>query len=140
VHVADVAKTFRAAISATSGTPGVHRFLVGESDPVTYAQIHETAAHAFLGREIPLLRVPKLFAKSGAWLTARLAAVRGNRTFIQPWMIDFAGEHFEFDLTHSRKQLGWSPTRFLGDHLDTMCERAAAYRDIWLEKNRARPW
>jgi nucleoside-diphosphate-sugar epimerase len=137
VHVDDVAEAFEAAMDVRAD---LERFLIGERAPVTYETIHSAASRAFRDRELPLFQMPKVLAKLGAALTGFLDDIRGQRSFIQPWMIEFAGEHFEFDLTHTRDELGWEPRRYMGDQLDEMCTRAAVHRDVWLERNRARPW
>ena len=140
VHVDDAADAFLRATDALHGDTGLHRLLIGEERPVTYRHINDAAHRAFGHGERPILRVPNVLARLGAWLFALFASLRGRRAFLRPWMVDFAGEHFEFDLTATRDQLGWTPDGYLGDRLDRICERAAIHRDIWHQKNEARPW
>ena len=140
VHVRDCARAFDEAIQRFRGTDGDHRFLIGETGPVTYAEIHTRASLAFHGKDLPLFRIPKLLAKTGAHVLDGLGKLIGKRRFVQPWMVFFAGEHFEFDLSHTRDGLGWEPTVELHDRLDRMLDFAAHHHDLWRAINEQRPW
>lgn len=139
VHVAAVADAFLRAIRTFRGDDGLHRLLVGEDRPVTYRQINRAADRAFGHGERRIYRVPRRLAGLGAQLMEWASTVTGRPPFIRPWMVDYAGEHFEFDLSATRRQLGWEPDGYLGDRLDRICRRAALHRDVWLAKNEARP-
>ena len=41
-------------------------------------------------------------------------------SFIQPWMIDLADDHYELDVSLAKKLLGWTPKHFVGDTLPKM--------------------
>ena len=140
VHLEEVARAFELAAAKLRGRPGCHRFLIGQAEPVTYAQIHRQASRAFYGKVLPLVRIPAALAYVGAALRAAVMSGFGRRPFIQPWMIWAAGEHFEFDLTHTRRKLGWEPSRWLGEDLSRILQLAAYHRQIWLEVNQQRPW
>jgi nucleoside-diphosphate-sugar epimerase len=135
IHVDDVARAFAEAAIRLRGHPGVHRYMIGESKPATYADIHRIAAEGFRGRPGRLMRVPRPLAKTGA---AVLSALRAE-PFIRPWMIDFAGEHFELDLTKSRRELDFEPSGYLLDRLPDIVERARKDPDRWTSLNEARP-
>ena len=139
VHVDAVADAFVRAVDAFADDRGLHRLLVGEERPVTYRQINEAASRAFGNGQRLLYRVPPFLARLGAYLLVWWAKMRGVEPFLRPWMIDMAGEHFEFDLTETRRRLDWQPGGYLGDRLDRICERAAVHREIWRAKNEARP-
>lgn len=139
VHVSSVADAFLRSIDAFWGKRGVHRLLIGEDRPVTYLEIHRAAKRAFGRRPGRVRRIPKFLARAGAHILVWMGKLFGKSPFIRPWMIDFAGEHFEFDLRPTRRSLGWQPAGYLGDRLDAMCQRAAIHREIWLAKNEARP-
>lgn len=140
VHVDSVADAFLAAVEHLAGESRLHRLMVGEERPVTHRQINHAADRAFGHSERRIFRVPDVIARTGARLMGWWHRLRGEKSFIRPWMIDFAGEHFEFDLTATREVIGWEPDGYLGDRLDAICERAAIHRDIWLARNEARPW
>jgi nucleoside-diphosphate-sugar epimerase len=138
VHLSSVAEAFLRSIDAFRGRSGVHRLLIGEDRPVTYFQIHRAAQRAFGRRQGRIRRIPKWLARVGAQILVWMGQLFGKSSFIHPWMIDFAGEHFEFDLRPTRQLLEWQPDGYLGDRLVGICERAAIHREIWLAKNEAR--
>jgi nucleoside-diphosphate-sugar epimerase len=140
VHVAEVSRALDLAMERFFGAPGMHRFLVGQDSPVTYDEIHSRASRAFYGHELPLKRIPRSLAYVGAKVMQVGDQLLGKRRFIQPWMIEFAGEHFEFDLSHTKQVLGWAPSRSLHEDLDRILEWAAYHPDVWLEVNEKRPW
>ena len=140
VHVDEAADAFLKAVEALEGSGGLHRLLVGEERPVTYRQINDAASRAFGYGERRLWEMPRFIARVGAWVLGWWAKLWGREPFIRPWMVDFAGEHFEFDLTETRRQIGWEPEGYLGERLDAICRRAAVHREVWLRKNESRPW
>jgi nucleoside-diphosphate-sugar epimerase len=140
VHVAEVAHAFELAIGRASDGPGVERLLIGQESPVTYEEIHRRASRAFYGKELLLQRIPSGLAYIGAKVLQAVASRLGKRRFIQPWMIEFAGEHFAFDLSHTEEVLGWTPSRSLHEDLDRILQLAAYHSDVWLEVNEKRPW
>ncbi|QDG49444.1 NAD(P)-dependent oxidoreductase [Persicimonas caeni] len=140
VHVEEVSRAFEMALEEFFGGRGIERFLIGQESPVTYREIHDRSAQAFYGKDLPLQRIPRALAYLGAKVLGAGARQVGKRRFIQPWMIEFAGEHFEFDLSHTRERLGWSPWRSLHDDLDRILQLAAFHPDVWLEVNEQRPW
>jgi nucleoside-diphosphate-sugar epimerase len=140
LHLDEATEAFDKALEALRGRPGIHRFLVGQHEPVTYREIHERASLAFHGRVLPLRRVPPELARVGARALKGLAALRGRRRFLAPWMVRFAGEHFEFDLTETTEALGWTPSRSLHEDLGPMLDFAATHHDLWRAINERRPW
>lgn len=135
IHVDEVARAFELSIDRLRGRAGIHRFLIGESKATTYAEIQRVAAKIFESDAKRALQVPALLAKTGAALLGAMGAER----FVQPWMVDFAGEHFEFDLTRARRELGWSPNGDLMLALPKLCGQAVAYPEEWRSRNEARP-
>ncbi len=140
VHVDDAADAFRRALEAYAGKTGVHRLLVGEERSVTYAFIHRVASMHLLGSSRPIFRVPRVVARAGAAALGRFSQWRGHRRFVMPWMVSFAGEHFEFNINDTRRTLGWVPQHDLARELEAICDRARSSPDEWLRRNEVRPW
>ena len=55
-------------------------------------------------KETAIYRIPKFATKMGAWLQNHIPFM--PKTFIQPWMIDLADDHYALDITRARKLLG----------------------------------
>ena len=137
IHLNDTAEALLAAIRFCPAERNqVHRFLIGEAAPVTNQEIFDAVSRFFSRRRIPLMRLPAGIAGLGAQI---LGAFDSSR-FIQPWMIPFAEEHFEFDLTATQKALGWSPRHRLSEELPKILRRAAENPIEWLRLNEQRPW
>jgi hypothetical protein len=44
----------------------------------------------------------------------------GGESFIRPWMVDRANDHYALDISRARDVLGWNPKRSLRDTLPKM--------------------
>lgn len=114
--------------------------MVAEDQPVTYRAIHESTSELMHGRKMPLWRVPKLVAWLGAVVLSLFARLVGQRRFVQPWMVRFAGEHYEIDSSHTRKTLAWSPVHDFERELGTIVGHARKTPEEFHEINARRPW
>lgn len=140
VHVNDVADAFARALLKLRGKTGVHRLLIGEETAVTYREIHERASQAFHGKHLPVVKVPPWLAATGADVLGWAGDRVGNRRFLRAWMVQYAGEHFEFDLSETKHSIDWLPRTHLREHLPDMLSFAKSQPVDWLAYNRARPW
>ncbi len=133
IHIDDVCTAFQRQLSAVVRH---RRLLVGESKATTYRQIGIIADTELYGFPIPKIRVPKFFARFGALILSRLR----NKEFYQPWMIEFADEHYQFNLNATREQLNWMPEHELKNDLPSMIHRAKKNATEWKNLNSKRPW
>ena len=137
VHVDDAASAVVAALRARyQERDRVHRFLVGEPEPVTNQTIFDATSKAFGRARVPKVRVPRWLAVFGAWV----ANVIGDGYFVQPWMIPFAEEHFAFDLSETETRLHWQSKVRLTEFLPTMLANARHSPEAWKQRNERRPW
>lgn len=137
VHVADVVRAMYCALGASyPKSQVIHRLLVGEATAVTNQEIFSATCAAFHRRRVPILKVPPVLAKFGAHVTGLI----NQENFVQPWMIAFAEEHFEFDLSRTLQVIGWTPAKQLLDTLPTMLSLASRDTNEWLLRNERRPW
>ena len=133
VHLDDVCTAFQKQLSAEVR---FRRILLGESEATTYRQIATIVDTELYGFKVPKIRVPKWLARFGALC---LTKVR-KKEFYQPWMIDFADEHYQFNLSATFEQLNWTPTRQLKSELPAMIRRAKEMQMEWRVLNSKRPW
>ncbi len=139
VHIEDTCAAFLSAMR-TQHERGVHRYLVGEPAPCTQREIMDTASRFFRGQPWRPVRVPRAAAALGARGLSGWRRFRRRRSFYQPWMMRFAGEHYEMDLRATQVGLDWWPERSLAKTLPDMLARAASDPDRWLAVNRLRRW
>jgi len=138
VHLDDVANAFYRAAIYKIPSSETQRFLIGQAEPMTYAEIKKSVHQVYKNEITFTIRIPMWFAKWGAiilkWFYGR------TRRFVQPWMIQFSGEHFEFDLSHAHDILGWAPTRQIQADLPLILKFAEQNPLPFKAINEARPW
>ncbi len=110
-------------------------FLIAEPDVMSYSELQEQLGEQIHGAEWPTIRIPKAVAKAGAWVQEKLAAGDGE-TFIKPWMIDLADDHYPLDIERARERLGWQATRRLRDTLPEMVSRLKRDPEAWYRTNK----
>ncbi|SMF83458.1 NAD-dependent epimerase/dehydratase family protein [Pseudobacteriovorax antillogorgiicola] len=140
VHVDDTVAAFEAAIDAKIQVGERLRLLIGEPEAVSYGFISEQVSQQFRGRGIKIWQMPKWLTRWGAWVLSMVFELLGKRRFIQPWMIPFAGEHFELDISLSKKYLGWEPKHSLRKELPEIVKFKYENPDKWNVINHRRPW
>jgi nucleoside-diphosphate-sugar epimerase len=94
--------------------------LVGEPETLSYDELQHTFARLIHGDNWETLEVPSQLgplAKAGAWVMGKLP---GADSFIRPWMIDRANDHYALDITRARQLLDWQPKRSLRETLPKM--------------------
>ena len=132
VHLDDVIKCFRKTIEKRGNLEEKELFLIAEPDLMSYRQLQETLGTLIHGKMWPTVRIPKTVARSGAWMKEKLP---GLESFIKPWMIDLADDHYPVEIKRARERLDWSPTMRLSDTLPTMIERLMRDPREWYETN-----
>ena len=141
VHLDDVTDAFEKTMQRFAGTRREReRLMVSEDAPVTYDEIHRRTSLAFFDRVLPLVRVPRFVAWLGSLVLLGLARLTGRRRFVRPWMVRYAGEHFELDTSRTRALLDWQPEHRLGRDLDRILETARRDPERFHERNERRPW
>ena len=60
-------------------------------------------------------------------------------SFIKPWMIDFADDHYELDISQARKNLGWEPKHHLEETLPKWIKQLKADPICWYDENKLKP-
>lgn len=81
---------------------------------MTYGELQRALGKLLHDEDWVTRSIPKAAAKAGAWVENK---VFGEHTFIRPWMVDTADEHYALDLTRARDCLGW-------DHLGSTTRRS----------------
>ena len=131
LHLDDLIEALRLTVERRAQLPAETILLLGESETLSYDELQRTLGRLIHGEDWETRRVPKAFAKTGAWLED---AVPFHDAFIKPWMIDLADDHFELDITRARTLLGWEPRHSLRETLPKMvaalkADPAAFYRE-----------
>lgn len=117
LHMEDLVDAIERAVERRAELPPALPLLVGEPETLSYDELQHTLARLIHRESWETREVPKLLAKTGAWLQEKLP---GPAPFIKPWMIDRASDHYALDITRAHTQLGWEPQRSLRGTLPTM--------------------
>lgn len=132
VHMEDLINAIRLCVEKRKSLGTESVFIISESETLSYEQMQNQIGQLLYGRPWRTFSVPKWFAKIGAFLQNLIPFKK--KSFIKPWMIDLADDHYEMDISDAEKGLGWQPEKSVQGTLPKMIERlktdpAQFYRD-----------
>lgn len=133
VHMEDLVESIRLAVEKRKELPPELVLLIGEDKTMTYDEMQRGISCLLTGKEFDTYCVPKWFAKLGAFVKC-LIAIK-HKPFIRPWMIDFADDHYELNISRAKKMLGWVPKHSLEETLPIMIEDLIKDPIHWYKKN-----
>jgi nucleoside-diphosphate-sugar epimerase len=107
VHMDDLVDAMGACVEKRKSLPPELTLLIGEETTFSYDQLQRMMQKEIFGREWKTWSIPKPLAKVGAWILEHIPFIKPS--FIKPWMIDRADDHFELDITKAKNTLGWNP-------------------------------
>ncbi len=110
--------------------------LIGEDVTFSYDQLQRMMQRQIYGKEWKTWSVPKPIAKFGAGVQEHLPFMKPS--FIKPWMIDRADDHFELDITRAKKVLGWQPRRHVDQVIPKWIEELKRDPVMWYDENKLR--
>jgi nucleoside-diphosphate-sugar epimerase len=137
VHLEDLVDCFKKVLGLRGKLGDYEVFLIAEPDVMSYADLQEQLGELIHGEEWPTIRVPKILAKAGAWAQEKIAG--DEETFIKPWMIDLADDHYPIEIARATKRLGWEPQHRLRDTLAQMVGRLKQDPPAWYKANKLQP-
>lgn len=107
-------------------------FLIAEPDVMSYDELQNKLGDLIHGEEWTTIWIPKFLAKAGAWAQENIL---GEDTFIKPWMVDLADQHYPIAIAHAQEKLGWKPVRRLRDTLPEIVRRLKDDPRQWYKEN-----
>ena len=133
VHLDDVTNAFARLIEKRGELPEELTVLVGEPETLSYNEVQRLVGQLLHSEEWETREIPKSLAKTGAWLENE---VLGEEPFIKPWMVDFADDHYELDVSRARTLLGWEPNHSLKDSLPRITAALKSDPADWYRANK----
>ena len=132
VHMSDLVEAIDLCVKKRKQLPEEINLLIGEPITFSYDELQRKMAYLLHKKEWKTWRVPKPIAKIGAWFQDHLPFMKPS--FIKPWMIQIADDHYELDISKAKKYLGWEPKKRLDETLakwakDLQKDPAAWYRE-----------
>jgi UDP-glucose 4-epimerase len=133
LHLDDLLDALVKTVEKRKELPAEIAINVGEPETPSYQELQDKIGKLIHGEEWQTYEVPKPLAKTGAWVQ-NLTGI--GDTFIKPWMIGRADDHYELDISRARELLDWQPKHRLMDTLPAMIGKLKADPAGWYKKNK----
>ena len=137
VHMDDVIDSIELAIEKKEEIPRDLTLLIGEAETMSYDELQRTFSSLIHGKEWKTWAFPKPIAKIGAIVKNWIPFI--PKTFIKPWMIDLADDHYELDISLAKKTLGWEPKKSLRNVIPLWIEQLNKEPLAWYDENKLKP-
>lgn len=137
VHMDDLIDSLARAVERRKSLPQELVLLIGEEETLSYDDLQKEMAMLIHGTDWKTWRVPKPLAKLGAWTQEHVPFL--PKTFIKPWMIDLADDHYALDITRAKEYLGWHPKHALRQTLPIMIDELKYDPLTWFDENQLKP-
>jgi nucleoside-diphosphate-sugar epimerase len=139
LHMDDLVDAIERVVERRAELPPELPLLLGEPEALSYDELQHTLARLIHGEAMETVEIPSALAplaKAGAWVLDHLP---GKKSFVKPWMIDRANDHYALDITRARTLLGWEPKRSLRETLPKMVAALKADPLGWYRENELEP-
>ncbi len=136
VHMDDLIEALWLCVEKRKTLPPELTLLVGEPTTMSYDAIQRQMQNLIHQREWKTWGLPKPVAKMGAWAQEHLPFMK--ESFIKPWMIDLADDHYCLDITQARKFLGWEPKHKLEETIPLWVKELQRDPVAWYDENKLR--
>lgn len=136
VHMNDLINALALCVEKRKTLPPELTLLIGEDVTFSYDQLQRMMQRLIYGKEWKTWSVPKPIAKVGAWGQEHLPLMKPS--FIKPWMIDRADDHYELDITRAKKVLGWQPKYRVDKVIPRWIEELKRDPVMWYDENKLR--
>jgi len=137
VHMDDVIDAIALAVEKRKQLPRELALLIGEEETLGYDELQRTFTRLIYGKEWKTWALPKPLAKIGAVVKQWIPFV--PKTFIKPWMIELADDHYALDVTRAKKMLGWYPKRTLRTTIPMWIADLKKEPLAWYDENKLKP-
>lgn len=132
IHLKDLVECIKKIVDLRDRLGNDELFLIAEPDVMSYNELQEQLGMLIHGEEWATVWIPKFLAKAGAWAQENIL---GKKTFIKPWMVDLADQHYPIAIGRAQEKLGWRPESSLRDTLPEIIGRLKTDPVRWYEEN-----
>jgi nucleoside-diphosphate-sugar epimerase len=134
VHMDDVVEAIALCVEKRNVLPPELNLIIAEDRTLSTDELQRMMQRQIFGKEWKTWQIPKWFAKLGAWAQEHLPFF--HRSFVKPWMIDHAEEHYEFDITKAKTFLGWEPKHHLDQVIAKWIGELKKDPQMWYDENK----
>lgn len=135
IHMDDLVAAMIKLIAKRHELPLQQTLLLGEPETPSYADLQHEIALLIHGEEWETHEIPKIIAKTGAWLE-QVALPKEEEPFIKPWMIDLADDHYALDIRRACAALDWEPRHRLMATLPAIIHALKEDPPAWYKANK----
>ncbi|MER9252210.1 NAD-dependent epimerase/dehydratase family protein [Mesorhizobium sp. M0598] len=133
LHLEDLTDAVARLIDRRKKLPTELALLLGEPEVMGYGELQAEIGRLIRGENWETREVPKALAKAGAWVQQD---VLGEESFVRPWMVDIADDHYAIDISRARNVLGWQPRHSLRETLPRIVDALKADPAGWYRANK----
>lgn len=133
LHLDDLTDAVSRLVERRKELPSELALLLGEPQVTGYGDLQAEIGRLIRGKTWETREVPKALAKAGVWVQHDIL---GEDSFIRPWMVDIADDHYAVDISRARKLLGWEPQHSLHDTLPRMIDALKTDPPAWYGVNK----
>lgn len=137
LHMDDLIDALWLCVQRRKQLPAETVLLLGEPTTLSYEEIQNGMSLLLYKKEWTTLRVPKAVAKVGAWVQNHLPFMK--ESFIKPWMMNVADDHYALDISRAKQLLGWEPKRKLKESMPRWIEELKCDPIAWYDENKLKP-
>lgn len=136
LHLDDLTDAVVRIVERRAALPPELSLLLGEPNVLGYGDLQQKIGQLIHNEEWETWQVPKALAKTGAWVEDE---VIGDDSFIKPWMVDIADDHYGLDIGRARHLLDWEPRHSLDKTLPKITQRLKEDPSGWYRANKLNP-
>ncbi len=133
LHLDDLTAAVSTVIERRKKLPSELPLLIGEPNALGYDEIQDIVHRSIHGEDWTTVQIPKPVAKIGAWLQEE---VLGDKSFVEPWMIDESDSHYIVDINRARTLLDWQPRGSLRETLPKILDALKKDPVGWYKANK----
>lgn len=131
IHLDDLDDAFVRTVDRRDELPSETIMNIGESTTYSYDELQNIIGELMYDHEWKTIEIPKLVAKIGAWAQGLI-----GDSFIKPWMVDLADDHYELDISRAKSLLRWEPKHTLKATLPKIIENLQKDPEAWFKANK----
>lgn len=134
IHLEDLVEAINRIVEKRLALPQQIDMILGEPQLMTYGELQREIGALIHSREWGSLRIPVWFAKFGSRLQHKMPFIR--KPFVRAWMIDFANDHYDLDVSRAQTLLDWKPQHNLQQTLPLMIRALQENPIAWYKENK----
>jgi 2-alkyl-3-oxoalkanoate reductase len=132
IYLDDAVEAIIATVERRKSIAPTTPILIGEPEPPSYGELQDKIGQHLFGSDWSTVYVPPALAKVGARV---IDALHGGESFIKPFMVDMADDHYALNVSRAKELLDWEPRHRINNKLHVILKNLLDQPELWYEKN-----